>query len=67
MNGFTRIGTIVPALVEESIAAGLAQLPEDLTDDEIEDLLNASLLETYERECAPRSTYEKALRLSNQN
>ena len=49
-TGFTRIGSIIPTLVEESIAAGLAHL----TEDEIEDL-NASLLETYYRECAPHS------------
>lgn len=63
MNGistFTRIGSITSTLVEESIAAGLAHL----TEDEIEDLLNASLLETYERELAPRSIHERAMLLS---
>ena len=62
MNGFTRIGNITPKLVEESIAAGL----EHLTEDQIEDLIQQSLLSTYARECSPRATHERALDLSDQ-
>lgn len=52
MNGFTRIGDIIPSLLEESILTGLGYL--EPTEEEIE-ALNASLLETYYRECAPHS------------
>ena len=45
MNGFTRIGDIIPALLEESILTGLGYL--EPTEDEIE-ALNASLLERDE-------------------
>lgn len=58
MNGFTRIGDIIPSLLEESILTGLGYL--EPTEEEIE-AMNASLLETYRQECAPHS------RPANQN
>lgn len=52
MNSFTRIGDIIPSLLEESILTGLGYL--EPTEEEIE-AMNASLLETYRRECVPHS------------